>query len=343
MDLKLLQRLSDAFGPPGLEDEPREILKSELEHIVDDTQVDKLGNIIFRSKGDKSKPLVMIAAHMDEVGFMVTHIDEAGFLRIHSFGVTPNLMPGQRILFKGRKGFLKGVVGSKPPHVMTEADRTKLPAFEDMFIDIGAENKDHAERKGAHVGMRGVFDVQFEDLGDGVIRGKSLDDRCGCYVLAETVKWLYDKNYNIAAVGTVQEEVGTRGSKTSAYALNPDYGLALEGTFAVDMPGVPPQQVAAGLRKGPVITIVDSSVIVHPKILDTLIAVGDSEKIPYQFKKIPSGGTDAGSISLTREGIPAGAVAVPCRYIHGPCAVTTIKDVDDTVRLVQGFIQKISA
>jgi putative aminopeptidase FrvX len=342
MDINLLMRLSNAFGPPGLEDEPRDILKAELEDFSDETSIDVLGNIIFRHIGEKGKPLIMLAAHMDEVGFMVTHIDDAGFLRIHSFGVVANLLPGQRLIFKGRKTMLKGIIGTKPPHIMSEAERIKPIVIEDLFVDIGADDREQAEKKGAFVGMRGVFDVEFVELGDGYIRGKAFDDRTGCYVLAETFKWLKDKKYNVAAVGTVQEEVGTRGAKTSAYAIDPHFGLAVEGTFAVDMPGMQPHLIPASLHKGPVVTIVDASVIVHPKILDALTSAGDEEKIPYQFKKIPSGGTDAGSISLSRAGVPSGTVAVPNRYIHGPAAVTTIEDIENTVKLVQGFIRTIS-
>ena len=342
MDTDLLRKLSDAYGPPGQEEEPREVLKAELEGIADETRVDKLGNIIFWHRGKKSKPLIMLAAHIDEVGFFVRHIENQGYLRLHAWGVVPNLLPGQRLLLRGKRGDLKGVIGTKPPHIMNEEERKKPVVLDDLFVDVGTCTLEEAEAKGAFVGMTGVFDVDFTDLGDGYVRGKAFDDRAGCYVMAEVFKGLKDSDYNIAAVGTVQEEVGLRGSKTAAYQVDPDYGLALEGTFAVDMPGMAPHMVPASLKKGPVVTIADASVIAHPRILKAIIEAAENGKIPYQFKKIPSGGTDAGSIHLTKGGIPSGTIAVPCRYIHGPAAVTTLEDIANTIKLTEAFVERIS-
>jgi endoglucanase len=342
MDTALLERLSNAYGPPGYEDEAREVLKAELEGYADETHVDKLGNIMFWHKGKKGKPLIMLAAHTDEVGFLVRHIEDQGYLRLHSWGVVPNLLPGQRLLFRGKKGDLKGIVGTKPPHIMSEEERKKPVLLDDLFVDIGTCTREEAEKRGAFVGMTGVFDVEFIDLGEGYVRGKALDDRAGCYVMAEVFKSLKDSPYNVVAVGTVQEEVGLRGSKTAAYQVDPDYGLALEGTFAVDMPGMAPHMVPAALKKGPVVTIADASVVVHPKILNTIVEAAEAGKIPYQFKKIPSGGTDAGSIHLTKGGIPSGTIAVPCRYIHGPAAITSTEDIENTIRLVKAFVERIS-
>ncbi|MES0325034.1 MAG: M20/M25/M40 family metallo-hydrolase, partial [Candidatus Bathyarchaeia archaeon] len=171
----------------------------------------------------------------------------------------------------------------------------------------------------------------------------TFDDRVGCYVMAEVFKWVKDKPYNIVAVGTVQEEVGLRGSKTAAWQLDPDYGLAIENTFAMDMPGVAPHKQSAGLHRGPVVTIADRSVITHPKVLGCIQEAAAAEGIPYQYKKIPSGGTDAGSIHLTKAGIPSGVIANPCRYIHGPCGITTEEDIENTVALVKAFIKRISS
>lgn len=342
MDITLLRKLSNAYGPPGQEEEPREVLKAELESIADETQVDKLGNIIFWHRGKKNMPLIMLAAHVDEVGFLVRYIDDQGYLRIHAWGVVPNILPGQRLLLRGRKGDLSGIIGTKPPHIMNEEERKKPVVLDDLFVDIGTCTLGEAENKGAFVGMTGVFDVGFTELGNGYVRGKALDDRAGCYVMAEAFKELKDSNYNFAAVGTVQEEVGIRGSKTAAYQVDPDYGLALEGTFAVDMPGMAPHMVPASLKKGPVVTIADASVITHPKILKAIIEAAEERKILYQFKKIPSGGTDAGSIHLTKGGVPSGTIAVPCRYIHGPAAVTTLEDIANTIKLTEAFVEHIS-
>ncbi len=343
MELTLLRKLSNAYGPPGYEDEAREILRVELEGVADETRVDKLGNIIFTHRGEKGKTLIMLAAHTDEVGFLVRYIEDMGYLRLHTWGIVPNLLPGQRLILRGKKGDLRGVIGTKPPHIMSEEERKKPVILDDLFVDIGTCTREEAEAKGAYEGMTGVFDVEFLDLGDGYVRGKALDDRAGCYVMAEVFKSLKGSPCNVVAVGTVQEEVGLRGSKTAAYQVNPDYGLALEGTFAVDMPGMAPHMVPASLRKGPVVTIADASVIAHPKVLKAITEAAEEGKIPYQFKKIPSGGTDAGSIHLTRGGVPSGTIAVPCRYIHGPASITTVDDIENTIRLVEAFITRISA
>ena len=342
MNIALLEKLSNAFGPPGAEDEAREILRVELEGYADETHIDKLGNIMFWHRGKKDKPLIMLAAHTDEVGFLVRYIEEQGYLRLHSWGVVPNLLPGQRILFRGKKGDLKGIVGTKPPHIMNEEERKKPVLLDELFVDIGTCTREEAEKKGAYIGMTGVFDVEFVDLGDGYLRGKALDDRAGCFVMAEVFKSLKSSQLNVVAVGTVQEEVGLRGSKTAAYQVDPDYGLALEGTFAVDMPGMAPHMIPAALKKGPVVTIADASVIAHPRVFKTIVEAAEEKGIPYQFKKIPSGGTDAGSIHLTKGGIPSGTIAVPCRYIHGPAAITSTEDIENTIKLVKAFVERIS-
>jgi len=342
MNMELLRRLSNSFGPPGTEAEPRMILREELEEHADEVKVDKLGNIFFHHRGEDDAPLIMLAAHMDEVAFLVTHIEDTGFLRFHTWGIVDNVLPGQRVILKGRKGDLYGVLGTKPPHVLSDEERKKAIPKDELFLDIGAMTREEAEGKGAHVGMLGVFDVEFKDLGDGYLWGKAFDDRVGCYVMTEAFKWAKDTGYSVVAVGTVQEEVGLRGSKTAAWQVDPDYGLAIENTFAMDMPGVPPHKQSAGLKKGPVVTIADRSVIAHPKVLGSIIEACEAENIPYQFKKIPSGGTDAGSIHLTKAGVPSGTVANPCRYIHGPCGVTTVEDIENTVRLVKAFIKHIS-
>jgi putative aminopeptidase FrvX len=344
LDVGLLSRLSDAFGPPGDEGEPREILRGELEGVADEVEVDKLGNIFFRHGGKGDAPLVMLAAHMDEVALMATYIEEGGFLRFHTLGGIPEgILPGQRFVFRGKKGDLRGIVGTKPPHIMTQEERKKLIPMGDLFVDVGAESREAAEGKGCHIGMTGVFDVRFTELGDGYVRGKAFDDRAGCAVMAEAFKALSDSPYNVVAVGTVQEEVGLRGARTSAWQLEPDYGLAVEGTFAADVPGSSPHQTSAALRKGPVVTIADRSVIAHPSVLRALMEAGEEKGIPYQFKKIPSGGTDAGAIHLTRGGVPSGTVAVPCRYIHGPAAVTHVEDLENTARIVKAAVARVSS
>ena len=341
-EIQLLEKLSNAFGPSGLEDEVVHILRKELEKCADETQVDKLGNVLFYHEGKKGYPRVMLSAHMDEVGFMITYIEDSGFLRFDTWGITNNIMPGQRVVFKGEKGFIRGIIGTKPPHIMTTDEQNKIIPKEDLFIDIGADNIAQANMKGADVGMMGVFDVEFMDLGDGYFRGKALDDRAGCVVLAETFKALQDSPYNVVAVGSVQEELGIRGARTAAWQVEPDIGLALEGTFVADVPGTRPDRVSSKIKGGPVITIMDRATFTHPHILKTLIKTAKLKAIPFQFKKVPVGGTDAGAIHLTKAGVPSGTVAVPCRYIHGPVSIIHIDDLKNTIKLVTEFTKAIS-
>jgi endoglucanase len=343
-EVRLLRDLSDAFGPSGNEDQVRRILKRELEPCADKVKVDKLGNILFYHDGKEGYPKIMLSAHMDEVGVLVTFIENEGFLRFENLGGIPsNTLPGQRIIFQGEKGELKGIVGTKPPHIMTVDEQNKVIPVEDLFIDIGAESLDKARAKGADIGMMGVFDVEFTELGGGYVRGKALDDRAGCAVLVGVFKALKDSPYNFVAVGSVQEELGMRGARTAAWQIDPDYGLALEGTFAADVPGTRPDRTSATLKGGPVITIMDRTVLTDPVVLKALINVGREKAIPFQFKKVPVGGTDAGAIHLTKAGVPSGTVAVPCRYIHGPAAVAHVDDVKNSVSLVTEFIRSISA
>jgi len=341
-EIQLLEKLSNAFGPSGLEDEVVHILRKELEKCADETQGDKLGNVMFYHEGKKGYPRVMLSAHMDEVGFMITYVEDSGFLRFDTWGITNNIMPGQRVVFKGERGFIRGIIGTKPPHIMTTDEQNKIVPKEDLFIDIGADNIAQANMKGADVGMMGVFDVEFIDLGDGYFRGKALDDRAGCVVLAETFKALRDSPYNVVAVGSVQEELGIRGARTAAWQVEPDIGLALEGTFVADVPGTRPDRVSSKIKGGPVLTIMDRATFTHPHILKTLIKTAKQKAIPFQFKKVPVGGTDAGAIHLTKAGVPSGTVAVPCRYIHGPVSIIHIDDLKNTIRLVTEFTKAIS-
>jgi len=339
----LLATLSNAFGPPGNEVNVAEILKKELEDFADEVRVDKLGNIFFYHHGRERYPNVMLAAHMDEVGFLVTFIETTGFLRFQTLGGIPsNILPGQTILLRGEKRDFKGIIGTKPPHIMTDEEKKNVVPIEDLFIDIGAESLEEANNRGMEIGALGVFDIEFAELGGGYLRGKAFDDRAGCTVLVEVFKALKDSHYNLVAVGTVQEEVGGRGARTAAWQLEPDYGLALEGTFAADVPGSREDRMSATLKGGPVITIMDRTTITHPAVLRTLITLGKEKAIPFQFKKVPMGGTDAGVIHLTKAGVPSGTVAVPCRYIHGPVALTHIDDLSNTITLTTEFVKAIS-
>ncbi|MCW4040295.1 MAG: M42 family metallopeptidase [Candidatus Bathyarchaeota archaeon] len=338
----LLQQLSDAFGPPNDETDVKTILRHELSEFADQTTEDALGNLFMSLDGDEKYPRVMLAAHMDEVAFLVTHIEVTGFLRFHTLGgITPHVMPGQRIRLRGTQGPVSAIIGTKPPHVMSDEDRKKLVSLDNLFMDIGANSESEVKSKGIDIGTVGVFDVKFQDLGNGYLLGKAFDDRVGCAVMVQVVKKLHKLNRQVVAVGTVQEEVGLRGARVAAWQVDPQYGLALEGSFTADVPGSLPHQISAKLQSGPVIAIADRTTLTHPTILNTLIQVGKQHKIPFQFKKIPRGGTDAGAIHLTKAGIPSGTVAVPCRYIHGPASILHITDYENTIQLVTQFVKAL--
>lgn len=340
----LLKELSNAFGPSGNEEDVATILKKELEECADETRVDKLGNIFFHHQGKEGYPKIMLSAHMDEVGFIVTFVEEDGFLRFDTLGgITNNILPGQRILLRGEKGYLRGIIGTKPPHIMTAEEQSKIIPKEDLFIDIGADSLKQAEKKGADVGTLGVFDVDFADLGDGYFRGKAFDDRAGCTVLSEVFRPLKNSPFNVVAVGSVQEELGIRGGRTAAWQVDPDYGLALEGTFVADVPNTRPDRVSSRIKGGPVLTVLDRTSFSHPRVLRTLVKAAREKSIPFQFKKVMVGGTDAGAIHLTKAGIPSGTIAVPCRYIHGPVSILHINDLKNTTQLVSEFVRAISA
>ncbi|UCD96490.1 MAG: M42 family metallopeptidase [Candidatus Bathyarchaeota archaeon] len=341
---QVLEKLSNAFGPPGQEDEVREVLRSELEDYADEVKVDRLGNILFHHHGSENNPHVMLTAHMDEVALFVTFIEDTGFLRIHPVGgIVDRILPGQPLLFQSKNNtWIKGIVGSKPPHLMTQEERKTMIPIEDLFVDVGASTPTQIAEKGLEIGTTGVFDVKFSTLGNGFLSGKAFDDRMGCTVLVEAFKALKKSRFNLTAVGTVQEEVGLRGARTAAWQLNPDYALALEGTFAADVPGTRPDRTSSKLKAGPVVTIMDRAAITNPVVLRTLMETGKTRKIPYQFKQVPMGGTDAGAIHLVKQGIPSGTVAVPCRYIHGPTAIAHLDDLKNTIQLTSEFVKNIS-
>jgi putative aminopeptidase FrvX len=342
--IDLLADLSNAFAPPGKEDEVRDILKRELEDYADDIKIDRLGNIIFYHYSKENFPCVMISSHMDEVAFLTTYIEDEGFLRFHVLGGIPiTTLPGQRILLKGADRRVKGIIGTKPPHLMKEEERKQPIPQENLFIDVGAGSIEEVNELDIDIGSTGVFDVNFERLDKGYLMGKAFDDRAGCAVLVEVFKAIKELPCNLVAVGTVQEEVGLRGARTAAWQIDPDFGLALEGTFAADVPGSRPNEISSKIKGGPVVTIVDRATITHPKVLETLVGIGKEKLIPFQFKKVPSGGTDAGAIHLTKAGVPSGTVAVPCRYIHSPASVAHIDDLNNAIKLTFEFVKRISS
>ncbi|MHA1616855.1 MAG: M42 family metallopeptidase [Candidatus Njordarchaeales archaeon] len=342
--ISLLEKLSNAFGPPGFEDEVREIVKEELEGVTSDIRVDALGNLIAYKKGSENYPVVMLDAHMDEVGFLITHIDKRGFLRFQPLGgFDERVLYAQQVVIRTKNGDkILGFIGAKAPHLLKPEERSKVLGIDELFIDIGATSEEEAREMGIEIGSVGTFATKFTRLSRNRVMGKAFDDRVGLTVMITAMKMLKDTNYNIIGVASVQEEVGLRGARTAAWQATPDLALALEGTAAADIPGTPEHKESTAMGKGPAITIADRSIIAHPKIVKLLVNAAEENNIPYQFKRVIAGGTDAGVIHLTKGGVPAGVVSVPCRYIHGPAAFLDLRDLENTIKLVVAFVRKAS-
>jgi len=339
--MKLLKRLSEAHGVPGHEDRVREILRRELEKVCDEVFVDRLGNLIAR-KGEGGRK-VMLDAHMDEIGLMVKHIDKNGFIRFTTLGgFFDQTLLNQRVVVHTHRGEVPGVIGSKPPHLMKEEERKKVVKVESMFIDVGAGDAGEVEKLGVRVGDYITFDRSFTRLAGKLVTGKAFDDRVGCYAMVEVMRRL-DVDAEVYAVATVQEEVGLKGARTAAYKVYPDLAIVLEVTTTGDYPGVREEESATKLNAGPAITLVDAKgrgLITHPSVKELLISTAEEEKIPYQLEVGEGGTTDATTIHLTKEGVLAGVVSVPTRYIHSPVEVASTGDIEQTIELVRRAIER---
>ena len=340
--VEALEKLSNANGVTGREAEVRELMKNYLKPYVDETREDRLGNLIAFKKGNKDAPTVMLAAHMDEVGLMIKNIKRKGFLQFAKVGgIDDRVLLAQKVIVHTDKGPLTGVIGSKPPHIQTEEERKKFIEADRLFIDVGAKNKEEAEKMGVQVGDVVSFDTKFVQIGENVVLGKALDDRIGYAMMIETLRRLQKVDCNVYAVGTIQEEVGLRGATIAAFQVEPDVGIALDATVAGDMPGVEEGKAPAKMGEGPVVTVADAGLIAHPKVLRLLIDSAKENKIPYQLETGIRGSTDAARISLSREGVPSGVISVATRYIHSPAAILNLDDVEKTVKLAVAAIEKV--
>ncbi len=342
----LLEKLSNAHGISGYEGGVRELIKKEVESYVDELKTDNLGNLITIKKG--KSPSVMIAAHMDEIGLMVKYIDDEGFLRFAKVGGWfDQTLVNQRVLLHTKKGTVTGVIGSKPVHVMKTEDKKKAIETGDMFIDVGASSKDEATAMGVEPGVTASLDQKLAVLSNDRVTGKAFDNRAGGAVLITALQQIAGmKLTSVMGVFTVQEEVGLKGARTSAFGLNPDVGIALDTCIPGDHPGIKKTDSAVEIGKGPSITVMDAGgrgVITHPRVLEWLCETAKAKGIPYQMDVTESGTTDASAISLTREGIPSGVISIATRYIHTPVEVLSLKDLAQTVDLVVEAIKSVGS
>ena len=340
----VLSRLADAHGLSGYEDDVAAILQELLEPLVDEVTTDRMGNVVAVREGDG--PTVMIAAHMDEIGLMVSHVDDDGFLRfVPVGGWSDQTILGQRVLVHTRAGHrVPAVVGSRPPHLMDAEERKKLVKIKDMFLDCGATSAEDVEAMGIEIGSSATIDRQLTPLGSGLVTGKALDNRAGCAMMVAALAHLKNRKVRatIQAVGTVQEEVGLKGARTSAYGLSPDVAIATDVTIPGDHPGVTKSESPVALGKGPVITIIDSAgrgVIVPRPVLRWLRETAEKSSISHQLQVGNGGTTDATAIAITKTGIPCSVVSVATRYIHSPVEVLSLQDLEQGAALIAAAIQ----
>jgi putative aminopeptidase FrvX len=338
-----LKKLSEAVGVSGHEDEVRQIIVDAITDRVDEYRVDSIGNVIALKRGDGSSNLkVMVAAHMDEVGLMISQIEESGLLHFFKVGgLDDRILPAKVVWIGDQK--VPGVIGAKPVHLTESSDLDKPTQYKQLTIDIGASSQAEAEKL-VQRGDYATFATEFVELdADGeswrTVRGKAFDDRAGCAVLIELLATQYP--FDLYAVFTVQEEVGLRGARVAAFAIEPDLAFVLEGTGANEIPTDKDVNPSTRLGHGPAITLVDSSFIADRRLVRLLSDTAEELGIPYQFKQPGIGGTDAGAIHRTKAGVPSVTVAVPCRYIHSPTAILSLNDLDHTVQLVRESLLKL--
>jgi putative aminopeptidase FrvX len=334
----LLERLSVTAGVSGDEGRVRDLIWKAVEPHVDAARIDPMGSLLVEKRGRRSGPRVLLDAHMDEVGFMVTGIDSDGCVRFERVGgIDERLLPGSRVLL-GADG-VPGVIGLRPVHLCRDDERCRVPRPEDLRLDIGAGSREEAERA-VRVGDRGVWESSFAPFGDGLVRGRALDDRVGCALVAS----LLDEDWDLplAAAFTVQEEVGLRGAAAAAFALRPEIGIAVETTTCADVPGVEPQGQVSRLGDGPVLTVVDGGVIASPRVVQALAGAAERAGVPHQWKRAATGGTDAARLQAAAAGAAVGVVSVPARYIHAPCAVASRADVEAAAALLRAYLQGLS-
>lgn len=363
-DTTLLEELSNAFGPSGFEWDVQKKLKQYVKEYADQIMQDRTGTLIFTSDGDVNGPKIMIAGHVDEIGFQVEAITKEGYLKFHQLGGWwDQTLLSQRVVIKTVEGkMIPGIIAAKPPHLVEPEERSKVVTKNNMFIDVGCTSKEEAEELGIRIGdpavPYSVFEMwerpRIEKGKDGkedekstvkLAVGKAFDDRAGAVITAEIVKQL--KNEGIAhpnmvyGAATTQEEVGLRGARTAAQMIKPDIGIALEVDIAGDVPGIDATKAPAKMGKGPSILTYDGSMIPNPRFRDFVIKTAEELEIPHQLSLVAGGGTDAGIIHVTDMGCPSIVISIPTRHIHAHNGIIDLNDVDNAIKLIIALIKKL--
>jgi len=341
--LEFLRRFMETASPSGFEEKAARLWREEAAQFADRTWADAHGNS-FAVVNEKGSPRVMLAGHIDEIGLMITYCDEHGYLSFTGIGGwDPQVLPGQRVRIHTKGGTVLGVIGRKPIHLLEDEERKKVVKFEDLWIDIGAKDKDEAASL-VEIGDPAVLDYSFEELRNGFVVARGFDDRIGAFTILEAARLLSTMNPHSAvyAVATVQEEIGLRGARTSAFGIDPKVGIAVDVGFATDTPGMGTEKKKVGeirMGKGPIIARGPN---INPKLFKLIVDTAKREGIPYQLEGAPRGtGTDANAIQLTRAGVATGLISVPNRYMHSPCEIVHLEDIENIAKLIAHTVARI--
>ncbi|MDG1146087.1 MAG: M42 family metallopeptidase [Flavobacteriales bacterium] len=339
INVPLLASICETAGAPGFEQRVRTLVIEQLKDVVDEYSIDNMGNVTTIVRGKSSDKKVMIAAHMDEIGFIVTHIDDNGFVRFHTLGgFDPKTLTAQRVIIHGKKDLI-GVMGSKPIHVMTAAERTKVPKTTDYFIDLGIPKTE--VMKFISVGDSITRQRELIEMGD-CVNCKSIDNRVSVFILIETLKQLKNCPYDVYGVFTVQEEVGIRGAQVATLAIQPDFGFGLDTTIAYDVPGASAHEKITELGKGAAIKIMDSQTICDYRMVRYMKELAEKKNITTQVEILPAGGTDTMGIQrFTPGGSIAGAVSIPTRHIHQVIEMAHKQDILQSIDLLSACIENL--
>ncbi|MDF2543400.1 MAG: family peptidase [Herbinix sp.] len=331
--LERLKTLSELYGVSGDETRVRKYILEQVQPHCDEVYIDRMGNLYAHKKGNGKR--VMYCAHMDEVGMIVTGVLDSGLLAFSAVGLDMRAIVSKRVAVG--KNDVPGIIGSKAIHLQTPEERKTVLREKDLYVDIGAKDKEDA-LKYVNLGDYISFTTKFSEFGDGLIKGKALDDRVGCAILMELLQDSYDCDFT--AVFTVMEEIGLRGAEAAVYNVKPEISIALEGTICNDMPECPPHKSVTRLGKGAVISFMDGGTIISQSMIDTLKETAVNNDIPWQFRQGNSGGNDNGIIHRSLAGCKTGAISVPCRYIHSPNSIAAKSDLDSAYRLAKAFLSE---
>jgi tetrahedral aminopeptidase len=338
MNIKLLAQICKTPGAPGFENKVRELVLKEIQPYIDEVEIDNLGNVYAIKRGTSDKR-IMVGAHMDEIGFIVTHIDDNGFIRFHTLGgFDPKTLTAQRVIVHGKEDII-GVMASKPIHVMTAEERNKVAKITDYFIDTGLTAEE--VKKLVTIGDPITREREFIEMGE-CVNSKSLDNRLAVFILIETLKNLKGKEipHDLYAVFTVQEEVGIRGANVASLKIKPDFGFGLDTTIAFDLPGAAAHEKITELGKGTAIKIMDASTICDTRMVRYMKQIADKNKITWQPEILTAGGTDTAGIQrMTDGGSIAGAISIPTRHLHQVIEMAHKSDIQGSIDLLTACIE----